>query len=129
MSNDITMNQVSKEALKVPTSQHSTVNKTENRQDSAVNEGKALPPDDQRTEVSGAELQQAVAQLNEYVQQSQRDLFFSVDDSSGRTVVRVVNSETEEVIRQIPNEDVLRISRNIQDQLSDSFSLVFETSA
>ena len=101
----------------------------QNRQNVAVQEGKSLPPEAETGAVSTEELQQAVAQLNQHVQQIQRDLLFSVDDSSGRTVVRVVNSETEEVVRQMPSEEVLRISRNIQDQLDDVSGLIFKTSA
>ena len=70
-----------------------------------------------------------MAQLNQHIQKIERDLLFSVDDSSGRTIVRVVNSETEEVVRQIPSEEVLRISRSIHEQMGDISGLIFETSA
>jgi uncharacterized FlaG/YvyC family protein len=50
---------------------------------------------------------------------------FSVDSELGRPVVRVVDSTTHEVIRQIPNEVALRLARNLnnlQDQmLSEQF--------
>jgi len=134
MSSDIVTNQISKDVLS-----SSSVVKTanavpaENRQNVAAQaaavEGKVLPPDTKKTEISSEELQQAVAQLNESVQQIQRDLLFSVDDSSGRTVVRVVNTETEEVVRQMPTEEVLRISRNIKDQVGDVSGMIFKTSA
>ncbi|VAW59176.1 Flagellar protein FlaG [hydrothermal vent metagenome] len=130
MSNDITTNQVLKNASASSTASKTTEADTQqSRQNTAVDGGKTLPAQAQDEPISRVELETAVANLNERVQQVQRDLLFSVDDSSGRTVVRVVNSETEEVVRQIPTEEVLRISRNIQDQLDDGSGLIFETSA
>ena len=38
-------------------------------------------------------------------------LQFSIDDDSGRTVVKVVDRQTEEVLRQIPSEEMLDIAR------------------
>lgn len=134
MSTDITTNQISKDVFS-SSSVVKTTNtvQTDSRQkvaaQSAALEGKALPPEADKVEVSSEELQQAVAQLNESVQQIQRDLLFSVDDSSGRTIVRVVNTETEEVVRQMPTEEVLRISRNIKDQVGDVTGMIFKTSA
>ena len=59
-------------------------------------------------------IEQAVARLNDYVQSLQRDIVFSVDHDSGRSVVRVVERGTQEVIRQIPSEVALRLARNLQ---------------
>jgi len=60
-------------------------------------------------------LDQAVEQLNSFIQQVQRDLNFQVDELSGKTVVTVLNTETKEVIRQIPSEDVLNRIHNLED--------------
>ncbi|VAW63963.1 Flagellar protein FlaG [hydrothermal vent metagenome] len=130
MANDIITNQLSKDVPKLLTAAKPTeANSLQNRQEPAVETGKTLPPETENKQVNREELEVAVITLNERVQQIQRDLLFSVDDSSGRTVVRVVNTETEEVVRQIPSEEVLRISRNIQDQLDDVTGLIFETSS
>jgi len=134
MSTDITTNQISKDAFSSSSvAKPSNAAQTESRQkvtaQSAALEGKALPPAAEKAEISSEELQQAVAKLNESVQQIQRDLLFSVDDSSGRTIVRVVNTETEEVVRQMPSEEVLRISRNLKDQMGDVSGMIFKTSA
>ena len=43
-----------------------------------------------------------------------RNLQFSVDEDSGRTVIKVVDTDSEEVIRQIPPEEILNISRSLQ---------------
>lgn len=55
--------------------------------------------------------------VNEFVQKAQnisRDLEFRVDDELGRTVITVYDSETEEVIRQIPAEEVLELARSFK---------------
>jgi flagellar protein FlaG len=59
-------------------------------------------------------LNEAVSQLNDFVQTVQRDLQFEVDNERGETIVRVVDQQTQEVIRQIPNEVALRLAENLQ---------------
>jgi flagellar protein FlaG len=39
------------------------------------------------------------------------ELNFSLDEESGRMMVRIVDRQTDEVIRQIPSEELLRISK------------------
>ncbi len=60
------------------------------------------------------DLDSAVTQLNDFVQSVQRDLEFEVDEQAGRTVVRVIDQQTDEVIRQIPDEIALRLAENLQ---------------
>ena len=60
------------------------------------------------------DLSEAVSQMNDYLQASQRDLRFSIDEELGETIVKVLDRETQEVIRQIPNEVFLDIARSLQ---------------
>jgi flagellar protein FlaG len=53
--------------------------------------------------------------LNERMRDMQRSLQFSVDDDSGRIVVKVIDRETDEVIRQIPSEEILAMMKHIND--------------
>lgn len=66
-----------------------------------------------------------VDRLREQVQNLQRDLSFSVDDSSGEVVVRVVDGESGRVVRQIPSEELLRLA----ERLDEMHSLLFEGKA
>jgi flagellar protein FlaG len=60
------------------------------------------------------ETMRAVAkQIETYLKANGRDLQFSVDEESGRTVVTVRNSATGEVIRQIPDAEALRIAQSL----------------
>lgn len=70
-------------------------------------------------------LPEMVEELNTKLQEMQRSLRFSVDDSSGRIVVKVIDLDTEEVIRQIPSEEMLAIMR----QVGDSQNLIFNDEA
>jgi flagellar protein FlaG len=56
----------------------------------------------------------AAAQLQEFVSSMGRNLNFSIDESTGYNVVRVVNPDTGELIRQLPSEELLKISRDFQ---------------
>jgi flagellar protein FlaG len=63
--------------------------------------------------VSTAEVERAIAALNKLVAPSARALEFSLDDRSGQIVVRVIDAETRKVLRQMPSEEVLAISREL----------------
>jgi len=58
------------------------------------------------------DLEAATAQIERFVRSSGRDLQFRVDDDSGRVVVSVRDSDTGELIRQIPSEAALRIAKS-----------------
>lgn len=60
--------------------------------------------------LSQAELQNVVNELNDQIQTVQRDLSFTMDEGSGKTVIKVMDSDSGEVIRQIPSEEVLAIA-------------------
>lgn len=53
----------------------------------------------------------AVDKVNEFVNLSQTGLEFSVDDDTDTMVVKVLDTETQKVIRQIPSEEVLKIAQ------------------
>jgi flagellar protein FlaG len=56
----------------------------------------------------------AAADLQNFVQSMGRNLSFSVDEATGYHVVRVVNPNTGELVRQLPSEELLKISRDFQ---------------
>lgn len=62
-------------------------------------------------------LDEKVTQLNDFVQNLKRDLHFSVHKETGRTVVAVIDAETDEIIRKIPSDEILRIAESL-DNLS-----------
>lgn len=74
---------------------------------------KALQATPQQTEPSREQVQQAVEEMKKRSMESPTSskLQFSIDDTTGRTVVRVTDGATGETIRQIPSEEILAIAR------------------
>lgn len=64
---------------------------------------------------SRRELQEAINRLNDHLQSKSRNLSFSFDDAVNRTVITVRNSSTGEVVRQIPDDTLLRVAHNLED--------------
>lgn len=55
------------------------------------------------------QIRQAIEKIQAAAQMAQ-SLHFSVDKDTGRAIVRVMDSTTQEVIRQIPTQEVITIS-------------------
>ncbi|MBT1268410.1 flagellar protein FlaG [Pseudomonas sp. VS38] len=71
---------------------------------------------------SHTDLKKAVNDINEFIQAAQRKLDFSIDDSTHQVVVKVIATESGEVIRQIPSELALKLAQS----LHDASSLLFD---
>lgn len=63
--------------------------------------------------LSTAQLQGVVDSINKALKQSNKNLEFSLDPESNRSIMRLVDSETGDVIRQFPSEDAIAISKAI----------------
>ncbi len=74
---------------------------------------------------SDSQVKAAAAEIQDFFQSVKRNLEFSVDESSGKVVVKVIASDSGEVVRQIPNEEVLKLA----ESLSDASSLLFSAKA
>ncbi|PCJ33301.1 MAG: flagellar biosynthesis protein FlaG [Gammaproteobacteria bacterium] len=70
-------------------------------------------------------LQSKITQLNQHMQSLNRNLQFSVDDTSGDTIVKVIDSETDKLIRQIPSQEVI----DSRHAIEDFRGLILETKA
>jgi flagellar protein FlaG len=69
-------------------------------------------------------LAQALKSIEKQVQALHRELQFSIDDTSGRTVIKVVDAETKQIIRQIPPEEVLDFARRLDDGKGALFEML-----
>lgn len=58
-------------------------------------------------------LTEAVDKINEMMKQGQQMLTFQLDDESGRMVVRVIDAQSKEVVRQIPSEETLNFAKYV----------------
>lgn len=69
----------------------------------------------QNKPVSTEEIEKSVQDLNHFMQSMKRNLSFSFDDELGRGVVAVKDIESDEVIRQIPSEELVVLIKKMDD--------------
>jgi flagellar protein FlaG len=91
----------------------------QNVQKNVVNEIASLeiknPDVAQSSKPSADAIAKAAEDIQNFVKDMGRNLSFSVDEVTGYNVVRVVNPETNELIRQLPSEELLKIARSMKD--------------
>ena len=85
----------------------------------------ANPNAQRKAEQEKEPLENVVSNLNQLVRDLHRELRFSVDDASGDTVIKVIDSKTDEVLRQIPSEEVMRL----RQRLEEAAGVIFQDSA
>lgn len=69
------------------------------------------------------QIQEVAAKANAYLSIASSHLQFVVSEQTGRIIVRVIDNETQEVIRQIPPERLDKLA----EQFSELRGLLFET--
>ena len=78
-------------------------------------DGGARPPE--RAQAQDHSLERAVATLNEWIRHVNKQLRFVIHEERERVMVRVVEAETQEVIREIPPERVLDTIARIKESI------------
>lgn len=66
-------------------------------------------------ERSHQKLQEAISKLNDMMVSGGRGLNFTMDQKLGRPIIYVKNTQTGEIVRQIPNEVIVQLAYNIED--------------
>jgi len=64
---------------------------------------------------SRAAVASAAADIEKFVKDMGRKFSFSVDDATGYNVVKVIDPDTNELIRQLPSEELLKIARSMKE--------------
>lgn len=59
------------------------------------------------------QVNQVMEEMRQALPAVARNLQFSIDEGTGKTVVKVVDSATKQVIRQIPSEELLSIAKSL----------------
>jgi uncharacterized FlaG/YvyC family protein len=83
------------------------------RTDARVDAMDLPTPDLSPLTLSRESAQNLVKQISQQLEDSGRSLALSVDEVAGDIVTRVLNPNTGELIRSIPSEEMLRISKNL----------------
>jgi flagellar protein FlaG len=86
-------------------------------QESAVNPAAELAAEPASVDAAKADEASmgTVTELASHVQRIFRDIELNVDPDNGEVVVKVLDRETGDVVRQIPAEEMLRLARFMRD--------------
>jgi flagellar protein FlaG len=64
-------------------------------------------------EPSDKQLDEAIQTANKFLATTTNSIEFSIDKDSGRTIVKLVDSQTQEVVRQFPSNEMLAIAKDM----------------
>jgi flagellar protein FlaG len=60
-------------------------------------------------------IEEAIEEIRDFANLQNRQLDFSIDEDSQRRVIRVLDAETGDMIRQIPSDEVLKLAERIKE--------------
>lgn len=95
------------------TNKAASAHKTAAGQISLVASSEVKSLKNETSQIEKEELVGAVKKLNEHVAPALQTIEFSLDQESKRMIVKVVDTETQKVLRQIPNEEVVAMSKTL----------------
>jgi len=75
-----------------------------------------------QTELSKSDIEEALSKLREYSGWGNFNIDFAQDDESGSTVIKIIDRDTGDTIRQIPPDQVIRL----KTQLKETLGLIFD---
>ncbi|WP_445179300.1 flagellar protein FlaG [Pseudomonas sp. McL0111] len=73
------------------------------------------PVADKSQDTDDTKLKLAVQEIEKFVQSIKRNLEFSIDEHSGKVIVKVIASETGEVVRQIPSAEAIKLAESLNN--------------
>ena len=89
-------------------------------------DGKPLPHEKPELSNEQQEIESTLREFEQHAQMVQRELRFSIDRDSGKTVIKVMDANTQELVRQIPSDEALRFARKLSEgeklELFNSFT-------
>jgi flagellar protein FlaG len=88
--------------------------RTDATQESAFKRPLSTEEEKQAAQKELEEVKQSVEDLNEFILPYNSSINFSIDKESGRLVVKVIDNETKEVIKQIPSEEAVKLARSLE---------------
>lgn len=105
------------------TTQPANTQQVNQNQQAAIAEKQSQAAEAQEAQkLTAEEVQDVVDKLNDFMQGQQRNLNFSVDKDTDNLVVKVMDTQTEEVIRQFPSEETLKLAKHIEGMLGLIFN-------
>ena len=99
-----TTGQIAQAAAPVQTAPAATVQQTSSAQESSG----------LSREAEKKEMEKAAEKLQKFVQGTAPSLTFSVDQDSGRSVMKITDTDTGDVLRQIPTKEALELAKEME---------------
>lgn len=81
-------------------------------------ESSVVSPSQKTQPDTGIAQPEQLAEVNNKLEQLGIGMAFTVDDKTQSSVIKVVDKTTDEIIKQFPSEDSLRVMKNIQEYLN-----------
>lgn len=103
-------------------------NKVDNTQAAniaSISAEKASKIKKEEANAQSVDLKNVAQQLQDFVGSFNTSLQFSVDEDSGRDVIKVLEKETGDVVRQFPSEEILDVIKS----LSNATGILFDETA
>lgn len=70
----------------------------------------AAQPAAKTGDIKPEQVTEAVDQIQQFTQTLTQNLKFSIDEDTGKMVIKIVDAQTQEVIRQMPSEEAIKIA-------------------
>ncbi len=85
--------------------------------EAAPEQAQKVQPQTVQRELSRDEVSDVVDRLNNGVRDIHERMSFSYNEKTQRIIVRVLNNDTNEVVREIPSKEAMKLLEHIQDFL------------
>ncbi|WOT06242.1 flagellar protein FlaG [Shewanella youngdeokensis] len=109
-----------------------TVSKQQHIGNSNIEQTPAAEPlveDEAEQALSPEEIEEVTTKLSDMMAILRKGLTFTVDETSGTQVVSVLDIDTGELIRQIPNEEALELAIKLHEKMEEMDGLLMSTQA
>ena len=70
---------------------------------------------DKEPAASEQEIAETITEMNRFLDSMKRNISFSIDEELGSSVIVVKDSENDEVIRQLPSEELIVLRKKMDD--------------
>ena len=74
-------------------------------------------PNSSKNVINKADIHKAIEKLNEFVQSQKKYVNFSVDEETNSSVIRIFKTQTGELLKQFPPEEILALAAKIRKNI------------
>ncbi|MFO6421839.1 flagellar protein FlaG [Motilimonas sp. KMU-193] len=100
--------------------------------DTALSKSESIAQGNRAEKVEKESVEEAVSLVQRFLDGNKRGVNFSIDDSTDKTVIKVTDTQTKELVRQLPSEEMLRIAEKIKEleqELTNKVGILIDSKA